>query len=264
MCMERKILSMKAAGDAGEVTAEIATLNVKDLDGDVTLPGYFGDQDASIVLAHDWGTVQLGKGTITESDGKAVFSGKFNMSADDADARAVFSRLKFDLDNPPPRIEWSYGYQILKGGSEPFTDDDEYGDGQYLKPLSDGSAGVNVSEVSPVLRGAGIDTGTVNVKSHTEPLVEQVKTARRQLDNIDAAVATLYDNLATGDHSLSNEKAAVLADLVEGMANVRATVLPGLEKEAAVPPVKDQIELILRQEMLKFQRTLSVIRETEM
>ena len=37
----------------GTVTAVFARLNVKDADGDVTLPGYFGTQHVAIADAHD-------------------------------------------------------------------------------------------------------------------------------------------------------------------------------------------------------------------
>ncbi len=278
--MEHKLLSLKASGDAGEVVADIATLNVKDKMGDVTLPGYFGKQAATIVLAHEWGPVMLGKGSITEVDDKARFEGSFNMSKDDPEARAVFSRLKFDQDPTfgPPRIEWSYGYNTLQGGSEPFTDHEEFGDGTFLKPLKDGSPGVEVAEVSPVMIGAGEGTGTVQVKgaetmqamtfnqildsagtvwsNGPATLTDKIKAALRQLDDVTAAVTALHDHLKDGDHTLTDEKAAVLAELVEGLAKAQAAVSPVLITETETDPV-------LQHELLKFQRTVAEIRELE-
>ncbi len=255
--MEHKLLDLKATGDAGEVVADIATLNVKDKDGDVTLAGYFGKQPASIVLAHDWGPVMLGKGTVTEQGDRAVFDGKFNMSKDDPEARAVFSRLKFDQDNPPKQIEWSYGFQTLDGGTEKFTDHPDFGDGTFLGPLDDGTPGVKVAEVSPVMIGAGEGTGTVSVKTFTEPtLTDKIKAALRQLDDVTAAVSALHDHLKDGDHDLTDEKAAVLAELVEGLAKAQATVSPVLTQTTADPTIM--------QELLKFQRTVADIRELEM
>ncbi len=276
--MEHKLLSLKASGDAGEVVADIATLNVKDKDGDVTLPGYFGKQAATIVLAHEWGPVMFGKGIITEVETKAEdlvarFKGNFNMSPDDPEARAVFSRLKFDQDESfgPPRIEWSYGYNILDGGSEAFSDHDEYGTGRFLQPLKDGSPGVDVAEVSPVMIGAGEGTQTVSVKNMSftqtpatsdwftaDPtLTEKIKAALRQLEDVTAAVSALHAHLKDGDHSLTDEKAAVLAELVEGLSNAQAAVSPVLITETENDPV-------LQGELLKFQRHLSRVREMEM
>lgn len=261
--MEHKLLDLKAEGDAGEVVATIATLNVKDKDGDVTLPGYFGKQPASILLSHDWGPVMLGKGTISETDTEARFSGKFNMSPDDPEARAVFSRLKFDQDNPPKQIEWSYGYSVLDGATEKFTDHPDFGDGTFLGPVDEGP-GVKVAEVSPVVLGAGEGTGTVSVKmgsvtisNERATLTEKIKAALHQLDDVTAAVTALHAHLKDGDHSLTDEKAAVLAELVEGLTKAQAAVSPVLIVETETDP-------ILRQELLKFQRHVSRVREMEM
>lgn len=163
--MERKTFAVKEMDDSGAVVADIATLNVKDKDGDVTLPGYFGKQTASVVLSHNWGPVMLGKGQISEQGEKAVFEGKMNLDEADAEARAVHSRLKFDVANPPALIEWSYGFEVLDGGRKQFADHPDFGNGSYLQPLADGSPGGKVYEVSPVLVGAGEGTGTRSVKS---------------------------------------------------------------------------------------------------
>ncbi len=170
MKLSHKRFGIKSLGDTGEVSAEIATLNVKDKDDDVTLPGFFGEQDVKIVLSHQWGPVMLGKGKISEQDEKAVLDGKMNLDEADAEARAVHSRLKFDLDNPPPLIEWSYGFELKTGAREQFTDDEKFGDGYWLKPMSDGSPGAKIFEASPVLVGAGEGTGTTSVKSAGQTL----------------------------------------------------------------------------------------------
>lgn len=165
MKLSHKRFGVKSIGDTGEVSAEIATLNVKDKDSDVTLPGFFGEQDVKIVLSHQWGPVMLGKGKITEQGEKAVLDGKMNLDEADAEARAVHSRLKFDLDNPPALIEWSYGFEPKAGSREQFTDHEKFGDGHWLKPMEDGSPGAKIYEASPVLVGAGEGTGTTAVKS---------------------------------------------------------------------------------------------------
>ncbi len=168
--LSHKRFGIKSLGDTGEVSAEIATLNVKDKDSDVTLPGFFGEQDVKIVLSHQWGPVMLGKGKITEDGNKAVLDGKMNMDEADAEARAVHSRLKFDLENPPALIEWSYGFEIKDGSREEFKDHEKFGDGYWLKPAEDGSPGAKIYEASPVLVGAGEGTGTTAVKSAGQTL----------------------------------------------------------------------------------------------
>lgn len=148
----------------GEVSSVIATLNVKDKDGDVTLPGFFGEegQVVSIVTSHDWGDLMLGKGLLKEEGERAVFRGKFNL--DDPDGKKLHTKLLFDVENPPAKIEWSYNLRLKKGARVSFTDHEEFGDGAWLGPV-DGAAGVKVDEVSPVMVGAGEGTGTLGVKA---------------------------------------------------------------------------------------------------
>ena len=55
------------------------TLNVIDKDGDVTLPGFFGRQEVSMLPAHDRHHVPLGKGTIEEVGDEAIAQIKMNL-----------------------------------------------------------------------------------------------------------------------------------------------------------------------------------------
>lgn len=187
-----KRFGIKSIGPTGEVSAEIATLNVKDKDDDVTLPGFFGEQDVKIVLSHQWSSVMLGKGKISEQGDKAVLDGKMNMADADAEARAVHSRLKFDLDNPPPLIEWSYAFDLKKGGREEFTDHEKFGNGFFLQPV-DGKPGATVVEASPVLVGAGEGTGTTAVKSSGQTL--SILDALAELGDDDAKQLLEIHNL---------------------------------------------------------------------
>lgn len=206
--------------DEGSVSAVIATLDVKDKDGDVTRKGFFGTQTTSIVLAHDWGPVMLGKGVITDQGdtGQAVFDGRFNM--DDPMAAAVHSRLKFDMDNPPPIIEWSYGYRVNPGGEEKGDWNGE--PVNFLKPLDDGSPGGKVFEVSPVMVGAGEGTGTLAVKSLS--LADRSATVLAGLGELLDDVGALHEKLASEGHDLTPTKRAVLAELESALAEARKTV----------------------------------------
>ncbi len=148
-----KRFRLKGVDDVeGVVTAVIATLNVKDHDGDVTLPGAFGDQEAPILPTHDWSHVPLGKATISETETDVVARMKFNLELQAG--RDWFGALKFDFENGKPLQEYSYGYDILE--AEPGEHDGE--DVQFLKSL-------NVLETSPVILGAGVGTRTLEVKS---------------------------------------------------------------------------------------------------
>lgn len=151
---------------AGTLRATIATLHVKDKDGDVTLPGFFGEQNVSILVAHDWGTVPVGKGRVYEDGEKAVLDGRLNL--DDANAKTVHSWLLFDLNHGEPIQEWSYGFTLHKDG---FRFGDYEGENvRFLTPRGDGSPGAKVHEASLVIVGAGEGTGTQSVKGAKTPI----------------------------------------------------------------------------------------------
>src|SRR3546814_5236447 len=88
-----------------------------DHDGDVTLPGFFGTQHASIVPSHDWKHVPLGKAVIREVANEAVVDFKLNLKIEPA--RQWHEAIRFDLENPPALQEYSYGFSIARGGSRP-------------------------------------------------------------------------------------------------------------------------------------------------
>ena len=76
---KRFSLEVKLADDPGTFRAVIATLGVKDKDGDVTLPGFFGKQTVPILLGHDWNMLPVGKGVISEEGEQAILEGKLNL-----------------------------------------------------------------------------------------------------------------------------------------------------------------------------------------
>jgi hypothetical protein len=158
---QRKTFELKEISPAGELTAVIATLDVKDRDRDVTRRGFFGTQPTPIVGSHDWDDIMLGKGQVSDADGRqAILEGRLNL--DDPAGKALHSKLRFDLQNPPPLIEWSYAFEILEGGTS--TGIFEGAEVRFLQPRADGSPGVRLFEASPVLVGAGVGTGTLTVK----------------------------------------------------------------------------------------------------
>lgn len=211
MAIKRKVATVKTVDEAGTIQAVIATLDVKDLDGDVTRPGAFGTQSMAIVQAHDGQDVMLGKGTLTEKDGKAIFTGRFNL--DDPAAKALHSKLVFDLANGDPLIEWSYAFNINDGGSKhgEFEGDDV----QFFQPLDDGTPGIEVVEVSPVLKGAGVGTGTLAAKSrkfadHIESVTDDLGAL---VDRVEA-VAVLREE---DGKELGDEAQRLLGELTDGL-----------------------------------------------
>ncbi len=163
--MDRKTLELKDLTKTGEISAKVATLGVIDREGDLAEPGFFGEQTVTILSSHRMDDLLLGKGTLSELRMDAIFEGRMNL--DDPDAEKLHTKLVFDRSNPPPVVEWSYGYKILKGGTRrpDKSSDTEKGARRILQPKEDGTPGAMVKEVSPVLVGAGLGTGTIDLKN---------------------------------------------------------------------------------------------------
>ena len=148
---ETKTINVKVL-DEGIVEAVFSTLNVKDHDGDVTLPGAF--QEGATLLASEYGhsvfldsSAPVGKGTLTVAGDSVVASIKYFM--DTQRGEQAFKTVKaIGLDQ-----QWSYGYDLIDAERGVFNGEEV----RFLKRL-------DAFEVSPVLRGAGINTRTLAVK----------------------------------------------------------------------------------------------------
>lgn len=169
MVMGHKDLQRLDVKDAekGIVSAVFSTFNVKDSDGDVTLPGAF-DEGAPVVISSynhtSWGGARpVGKGTIRATKSEAILDGQFFM--DTADGRETFAVVKGLAASGLG--EWSYGFEVLDAEAGVYEGEDV----MFLKRLK-------VFEVSPVLRGAGVNTRTLAVKALMEQGMEAKDAAR--------------------------------------------------------------------------------------
>ena len=143
------VVLKEGAGETGEFSAVFATLNVIDHDGDVTRPGAFRDgQKVRIAYwGHRWQDLPVGKGEIHADEEKAWVDGQFFL--DTAAGLETYRTVK----NLGELQEWSYGFDVDKWSMGKFGERDV----MFLE-------GLNVHEVSPVLLGAGIGTGTTAIK----------------------------------------------------------------------------------------------------
>lgn len=166
---ERKALTVEIKdAEKGVVEAVFATMEVKDYDDDFTMKGAFGEQEVRVsAYGHSsWtGELPVGKGTIREKGNKAVAELQFFMSTQRG--REHFNTIK----EMGKLQEWSYGFDVLETG-EVTEELRQIGVFRVLKKLK-------VHEVSPVLLGAGVGTGTLAIKQQKEAEVkdeEQVKS----------------------------------------------------------------------------------------
>ncbi len=135
-------------------TATFATLGVIDHHGDVTLPGAFQNGTTVMVGAyqHDMTGLPIGKATLQADEQRAWVEGV--LWTDTANGQDTYKVLKRAVD----KIEWSYIFTVTQSDFGPFDTNKGIVDVRFLKAL-------DVWSVDPVLRGAGIGTGTQSIKS---------------------------------------------------------------------------------------------------
>jgi len=149
--MEFKTIKLQLKEDApeGSVLAVFSTFNVIDKDGDVTLPDAFEDGSPVKISAwgHQWYELPVGRGVIQVDESKAAMDGRFFM---DTTGGADTYRTVKGLEELQ---EWSYGFNVVESETGEF-------EGQQVRFLKK----MEVFEVSPVMRGAGVDTVTLAIK----------------------------------------------------------------------------------------------------
>lgn len=195
---ERKSLTSVHVKDAdkGQVSAVIATLNVRDHDGDVILPGAFESGQKVRISAFNhasWGpSLPVGKGTIREEGDEALFDGQFFL--DTTVGKDTFTTVR-ELEDLG---EWSFGFDLRNGATREGEHQGE--DVRFIGPLPDGTAGIDTHEVSPVLLGAGINTRTLAVKSLADADLEDIVAALLKHDVADIAHAIASGDIKLADH----------------------------------------------------------------
>ena len=212
------LVATKDGESEGHITAQFAVFNEVDSDGDVTLPGAFGNQD---VLMSPWGhaawlggggNLPVGKGSISEKGNKAIFDG--GLFLDTEGGREHHAVLK----QTQGQQEWSYGFQVQEASFGDFNGQEV----RFLKKLL-------VAEVSPVMKGAGSDTRTLAVKGsrklseHGEELLTQIADYSIRLKSlatmrsqdgrsISEANLTTLQEVRTSLHGVEEELALLLTE----------------------------------------------------
>lgn len=155
--MQRKSLAIEAMDDTGKGLARLGSLSEVDHDGDTYQPGAFmwkgsEGQWCSILPCHDWRAMPLGKARVYE-EGDEIFA-ELRLNLGCQAGKDWHAALLFDLAQGKSVQEWSYGFNTLEADYLVRGDTRV----RLLKRQ-------DVMEVSPVLRGAGVGTGTVALKN---------------------------------------------------------------------------------------------------
>jgi phage head maturation protease len=178
--MDSKSMSSVQIKDAdqGRVEAVFSTFGVVDHDGDVTDPSAFKHGAKVLISAYNhqsWqGALPVGKGHIEVGPQGAILKGQFFMNTQHG--RDTFNTVKALAEEGMG--EWSYGFQVQEAEHEEF-------EGKSVRVLKK----LDVFEVSPVLKGAGVGTHTAMVKiegsvegdegKFSEMFAEAIKNAQR-------------------------------------------------------------------------------------
>lgn len=155
--MERKSfecqVEWKKDSQEGEFTATFSTFNCIDGDKDVTFAGAFTDGEEVPIShwGHGWNDLPVGRGTVRADSQKAWIEGKFFTDTETGKEHYLTVKHLGQLQ------QWSYGYDVLDSQPGQFEGQDV----RFLKRLK-------VIEVSPVMRAAGVGTGTTDIKAGSE------------------------------------------------------------------------------------------------
>ncbi|MDM8009933.1 MAG: HK97 family phage prohead protease [Parasphingorhabdus sp.] len=155
--MQTKQMMIENMDESGTGLARIAILAEIDSDGDTYQAGAFNGPDGEgqwvpILSAHNRGGMPYGKARVYD-DGEAAYA-ELNLNLETQAGREWHAALKFDLDRGRPVQEWSYGYDAQEFEYR-FSGKQQV---RLLKRLL-------VDEVSTVVRGAGVGTSTIAIKS---------------------------------------------------------------------------------------------------
>lgn len=240
--MESKSLEieLKAEG-TGAFSARFATFDVIDAHDDVTRPGAFKSGTEVLIggYNHETGVLPVGKGTIRSDSRSAWVEGRFNLNT--TGGRDTYEAVK----DAGALMEWSYLLRPTRF---------EYGEhlGKRVRFLNE----IEVFSVDPVLKGAGIDTRTLSLKSalpyadHADDLIAALADFARRTDG-------RLEMRAAEGRTLGADDRDRLAALVTG-ARAAASQLDEALSKAGRAPVTNITAERLRFEALRFGDTESV------
>lgn len=221
--------------EKGTVSAVFSTFNVKDKDGDVTLPGAIKDGTKVVISAYghaSWGgALPVGKGVIKTTDTEAILEGQFFM--DTSHGADTFRTVKALADTE--QGEWSYSLRNVTSKSGEFN-------GEQANFLE----AIEVNEVSPVLVGAGVNTRTLNTKG-----LKFNEEGEAVVAAVDAYLKRAQEVMVLRTEkgrSLSDETTEFLKDLNDLLTSLR-DLLTTKADETEAEEIPEDIKAIAAQQM---------------
>ncbi len=206
--IERKSVEIKLDDEKeGTFVARIATLNVVDKDGDMTLPGAFKKRLEVLVSAYmhgSWmGILPVGKAVIHEEGEEVLADGEFNLKTEIG--KEHYESIKFSGGLQ----EWSYGFKVDESGEKEI-------DGQKVRLLKK----ITPFEISPVLLGAGVDTATLAIKNEKTTYADQAEMALAAVTDLAIRTKSLADLRRKEGRVLSEANRGRMKKLLEMLSGV--------------------------------------------
>lgn len=216
--MEHKAIRVQFKDEEGTFTAQIATLNVVDKDGDLTKAGAFPPGKELLVSAYQHGSWQgalpVGKATVKEVGDAVIAEGQFNLKS--VSGREHYEAVKFTGDLQ----EWSYGFWPTKWTEEEIN-------GKSVRILE----AVDPVEISPVLKGAGVGTATLAIKNDEGlPLSTHYDTALAAVTDVIERSKSLADLRRKEGRNLSQSNRDKIKDMQTNLKALDAELTVLLEE----------------------------------
>ena len=216
--MERKSIRMELKADSeGSFTARIATLNVVDSDGDLTVPGAFKANTPVLVSAYQhgsWsGALPVGRAVLNEKGDEVIAEGQFNLNM--TLGREHYEAVKFTDELQ----EWSYGFMVTKVANDEELDSwaREHDGARPQRIIKS----VDPFEISPVLKGAGVGTATLGIKSGM-PYAEHMDAVLAAVDSATDRTKSLAGLRRKEGRDLSAANRKRIEELVHSLSEVKA------------------------------------------
>lgn len=235
--MEKKSFQLELKKDKeGAFTAKIATLNVIDKDGDVTISGAFPEGKEVLVSAYQhesWGgALPVGKAIIKEIGNDVIAEGEFNLKTQTG--REHYEAVKFSGGLQ----EWSYGFTVKDANNE-----GEF-EGQKVRILKS----VEPYEISPVLLGAGVGTATLAIKNDKTTYADEAESVLAAVSNLAERTKSLADVRRKEGRDLSSPNKERISKLLSALVDVESSL-----KELTTEPDKALITCLTAiKEKVKF------------
>ncbi len=232
------------ADHPGTFTARLATLDKLDHDFDVTKPGAFPDGKTAQVSSYNHSAARSAIAPIgiakIRVEGSSVFvDGEFNLEMELA--QQTYQSLLFAKEHGVV-TEWSYGFiatEFSFGMHEGIQV-------RFLEKL-------DVFEISPVLKGAGVDTETLLLKSN-QPYQEHVETVVAAVSQLVQRGKSLAEFRSKDGRTLSKSALQQLKDLGEELEEIQGVIQDLVKDED--PEGRDEEESlgVGQEQALRFEK----------